>query len=99
MLEDAEALQKKTRVALEASEGEEEDEDSAASALVNPKLLLKQLTLCRKDPERSMKFAFVDAKDKVPAMLALHPRMSARAVQQAPGGLRREDRRLWNGLD
>ena len=81
MLEDAEALQKKTRAALEASEeDEDEDEDSAATALVNPKLLHKQLTLCRKDPDRRMKFAFVDAKDKQPAMLAMHPRMSSRTL-------------------
>ena len=60
---------------------EDEDEDSVPSALVSPKLLLKQLTLCRKDPERTMKFAFVDAGSKnQPALLALHPRMSARAL-------------------
>lgn len=78
MLEEAEALQQKTQAALDADDGE--DEDSAASALVNPKLLLKQLNMCRQNPERRMRFAFVDAKDKQPAMLAMHPRVSARAL-------------------
>ena len=79
ILEEAEALQKKTQAALDAED--DEDEDSVPSALVNPKLLLKQLTLCRKDPERTMKFALVDAKGKdQPAMLAMHPRMGARAL-------------------
>lgn len=60
---------------------EEDDEESAPSALVNPRLLLKQLTQCRKDPERTMKFAFVDARGKdEPATLALHPRLSPRAL-------------------
>lgn len=60
---------------------DEEDEDSAPSALLNPKLLLKQLTACRKDPERRMQFAFVDADGKQqPALLAMHPRMSARSL-------------------
>jgi len=78
ILEEAEALQQKTQAALDADDGE--DEDSAASALVNPRLLLKQLTMCRQNPERRMRFAFVDAKDKQPAMLAMHPRVSARAL-------------------
>lgn len=80
ILAEAESMQKKAQAALDAEEDEDEDEDSAPSALVNPKLLLKQLNMCRHDPERRMKFAFVDAKDKQPSMLALHPRMSARAL-------------------
>lgn len=59
---------------------EDDDEESVPSALLNPKLLFKQLTQCRKDPQRTMKFAFVDAKDKQPALLAMHPRMSSRAL-------------------
>jgi hypothetical protein len=83
ILEEAEALQKKAQAAVDAAgeEDEEDDEESAPSALVNPKLLLKQLSMCRKDPERTMKFAFVDAKGKdQPAMLAMHPRLSARKL-------------------
>jgi hypothetical protein len=83
ILGEAEALQKKAPAAQEAAEAadDEEDEDSAPGALVNPKLLFKQLSMCRKDPERTMKFAFVDAKGKEqPAMLAMHPRMSGRAL-------------------
>ncbi len=68
----AEALREAGRKAQDALP-EEDDEDSVPSALINPKLLFKQLTLCRKDAERSMKFAFVDARDKQPAMLAMHP--------------------------
>jgi hypothetical protein len=78
ILEEAEALQKKTQAALDAED--EEDEDSKPNALIDPKLLFKQLNMCRKDPDRTMKFAFVDAKDKQPAMLAMHPRMGARAL-------------------
>ena len=93
ILEEAESLQKKTQAALEAGgEQEEDDEDSAPTALVDPKLLFKQLGLCRKDPERTMKFAFVDAKGKEqPAMLAMHPRTGARALfgkLQAAAGVR-----------
>lgn len=82
ILEEAESLQKKTQAALDAEDDkEEDDEDSAPSALVSPKLLFKQLSMCRKDPERTMKFAFVDAKGKEqPAMLAMHPRTGARAL-------------------
>jgi hypothetical protein len=82
ILEEAETLQKQSQAALEAGqdEGDEEDEDSQASALINPKLLNKQLTRCRNDPGQTMKFAFVDAKDKQPAMLAMHPRMSAKSL-------------------
>lgn len=75
ILSEAESMQKKMQAAAD-----EEDEDSAPSALVDPKLLLKQLTMCRRDPDRHMSFAFVDAKDKQPAMLALHPRMGTRAL-------------------
>jgi hypothetical protein len=79
VLEEVESQQKKLQAALDA-ESEDDDEDSKPNALLNPKLLLKQLNLCRKDPERTMKFAFVDAKDKQPAVMALHPRMGARAL-------------------
>ena len=79
MLQGAEALQKKTLAALDGDG--DEDEDSAPDALVNPKLLLRQLNMCRKDPERKMNFAFVDGKgNDQPPMLALHPRKGARAL-------------------
>ena len=78
LLEDAEALQKKTQAAIDAED--DEDEESAPNALLDSKVLFKQLTMCRRDPERTMKFAFVDAKDKAPAVLVLHPRMGARSL-------------------
>lgn len=79
LLQAAGALQKKTLAALDGDG--DEDEDSAPDALVNPKQLLRQLNMCRKDPERRMNFAFVDGKgnDQAP-MLALHPRKGARAL-------------------
>lgn len=68
---------------------EEEDEESAPKALVDPKVLVKQLKLCKNDPERRMKFAFIDAKDKQPAIFAMHPRTSGKklfsALQAATG--------------
>ncbi|WP_077036759.1 hypothetical protein [Pelomonas sp. KK5] len=89
MLDEAETLQKKTEAALDEAEPEEADEDSAAAALANPKLLLKQLNMCRQDPERTVSFAYVEAKDKQPAMLAMHPRMSVKMLfaklQEASG--------------
>jgi hypothetical protein len=78
LLGEAEALQKKTQAAMAAED--DEDEESAPNALLDSKVLFKQLTLCRRDPERTMKFAFVDAKDKAAAVLVLHPRMGARSL-------------------
>lgn len=75
----AQALQEDFEKAQDALP-EDDDEESVPSALLNPKLLFKQLTQCRKDPQRTMKFAFVDSKDKQPALLAMHPRMSGRAL-------------------
>jgi len=78
LLEDAEVLQKKTQAAIDAED--DDDEESAPNALLDAKVLFKQLTMCRRDPERTMKFAFVDAKDKAAAVLVLHPRMGARSL-------------------
>jgi len=79
LLQAAGALQKKTLAALDGDG--DEDEDSAPDALLNPKQLLRQLNMCRKDPERRMNFAFVDGKgNDQPPMLALHPRKGARAL-------------------
>ena len=75
-----------------ASDGlpdDEEDEESAPKALVDPKILAKQLKLCKNDPDRVMKFAFIDAKGEQPAIFAMHPRTSAKkmfsALQAATG--------------
>lgn len=82
LLDEAEKQCRQVRAALDAAENEEEvdDDDSAAGALVDPKQLFKQLSLCRKVPMRPMKFAFVDGKSKEPGLLALHPRVSGRAL-------------------
>lgn len=59
---------------------EADDEDSKGDALLDPKRLLQQLTLCRKDPERTVQFAFVDARDKSPAVLAMNPKVAGRKL-------------------
>ena len=59
---------------------DEEDEESAPKALVDPKILAKQLKLCKSDPDRVMRFAFIDAKGDQAAIFAMHPRMSAKKM-------------------
>jgi len=85
ILEEAEKLQKKTRDALDAEndkdDEDEEDEDSAPNLLADPKLLLKQLTMCKRDPDRTMNFAYIDGKGKEqPPVLAMHPKLSAKKL-------------------
>jgi len=50
----------------------EDDEDEDGSALVDPKKLLKMLTICKADPERRMQFGFVEGKDESPDSFVLH---------------------------
>lgn len=57
-----------------------EEDDEPASVLLDPKRLLAQLTLCKRDPERTVQFGFVDAKDKQDAVLAMSPKMSGRKL-------------------
>lgn len=58
----------------------DEDGDDDEPAWLDPKKLLAQLTLCRRDPERRVQFAYVDAKDRQPALLAMSPRLSGRKL-------------------
>ena len=58
----------------------EEEEDEPNDVLLDPKKLLGQLNLCKRDPERTVRFGFVDGKDKQPAALALSPKMTARKI-------------------
>lgn len=66
------------------------DDDDAGSALLDPKRLLMQLTLCKRDPERRVPFGYVDGHDKQPGVLALHPKIVARklmsTLQDETGG-------------
>ncbi|MBL8363470.1 MAG: hypothetical protein JNN18_23495 [Rubrivivax sp.] len=56
------------------------DDDDAGSALLDPRRLLMQLTLCKRDPERRVQFGCVDGHDKQPGVLALHPKIGARKL-------------------
>lgn len=56
------------------------DDDDAGSALHDPKRLLMQLTLCKRDPERRVHFGYVDGHDRQPGALALHPKIGARTL-------------------
>jgi hypothetical protein len=75
-----------------ASKGKSEDaeeDDEPASALLDPKKLLAQLMLCKRDPDRTVNFGFVDGKDKQDAVLALSPKVGGKrlfaSLQQATG--------------
>ena len=56
------------------------DEEESGGALVDPKRLLQQLTMCRKDPARTVQFAYVDGKDKAPGVLTLSPKAAGRKL-------------------
>jgi hypothetical protein len=75
-----EALKAALDKASDALPDDEDDEESAPKALVDPKILAKQLKLCKNDPDRVMKFAFIDAKGEQPAIFAMHPRTSAKKM-------------------
>jgi hypothetical protein len=88
LLEQAEQLHKKTQAALAEAEKkdkgkDEEEDDEPGNVLLEPKRLLAMLQRCKRDPELSMHFGFVDAQDKKPAAFALHPRMSGRKLFEA----------------
>ena len=91
ILEEAETLQKKTQAALDAEGDAEEEDDEPANVLLEPKRLLAMLTRCKRDPDLSMRFAFIDAKDKQGAVFAMHPKMSGKklfAALQAETGVK-----------
>ena len=91
ILEEAETLQKKTQAALGAEGDADEEEDEPANVLLEPKRLLAMLTRCKRDPDLSMRFAFIDAKDKQGAVFAMHPKMSGKklfAALQAETGVK-----------
>ncbi|MCW7539688.1 hypothetical protein OOT46_17765 [Aquabacterium sp. A7-Y] len=67
---------------VEAKTGvQPEDEDEPASALLDAGKLLRQLTLCKRDPERRVQFGFVDAADKnTLPVLALSPKLAGQKL-------------------
>ena len=83
-LADLEVGAKKRVAALEKAAASaappEAEEDEAGAALVDSKRLLQQLTMCRKDPDRSVQFAYVDGKDKAPGELTLSPKTAGRKL-------------------
>lgn len=83
------ALKKQRKAAELAAEAADKAEEPA-SALLDPKKLLDQLNQCKRKPDRSVQFAYVDGKEKAPAVLALHPTMSGRTLmaklQEETGG-------------
>lgn len=62
----------------DADSGDEEDEKP--NALMDPKKLLAQLNLCKKDGDRSVQFAYVDGKDKQPPVLAMSPKLAGKKM-------------------
>lgn len=68
----------KARKNAKGDEAEGED-DEPASALIDPKRLLKQLQLCKNDPQRLVNFAYLDDGKQDP-VLVLHPRMAGRGL-------------------
>ena len=69
----------------------EDADDEPDDVLLDPKKLLAQLNLCKRDPGRKVQFAYVDGKDKQPALMAMSPKMSGRklfARLQEAGGVK-----------
>lgn len=55
-------------------------DDAPDSALLDPKKLLAQLQQCLRNPEYRAQFGFVDAKEKQPPALAMHPKTAGRSL-------------------
>lgn len=71
-----------TQLADKARSGlaSDDEDDEAGPAWMEPKRLQQQLTLCRKDPERTVQFAFVDKTDQTPGVLVLSPKQTGRSI-------------------
>lgn len=84
------ALKKQRKAAELAAEAAAKVAEEPASALLDPKKLLDQLNQCKRKPDRSVQFGYVDGKEKAPAVLAMHPTMSGRTLmaklQESTGG-------------
>lgn len=71
-------LADKARGSLPSGDADEDDEDGPA--WMEPKRLLQQLNLCKKDNQRNVQFAFVDKSDKAPGVLVLSPKQAGRSI-------------------
>ena len=83
LLEVAERLHKETTKAeAQLKEGEDDEKDEEpGSILLDPDRLFKALTSCRRNPDTTMDFGFVDARGKgQPAVLALHRKMDGKKI-------------------
>ncbi len=86
-----EALEAKAKAKAKEEEADEGEDDEPDSALLDTKKLLAALNLCKRDPDKVMQFGFTDARDKVPAALALSPKVNGRklfAKLQAATGIK-----------
>lgn len=82
-LADLELSAKKRALVLEKSAAQAQapgDEDDSGSALTDPKRLLQQLTLLRRDPDRTAQFAYVDGVGKAPGVLTVSPKVAGRKL-------------------
>lgn len=75
-------LREMTQLADKARSGLSDDgeDDEAGPAWMEPKRLQQQLNLCKKDPERTVQFAFVDKTDKTLGVLVLSPKQTGRSM-------------------
>lgn len=75
----AQAAHALKKAAANQKDSDAEGDDEPASALLEPKRLLKQLNLCKADPKRLLNFAYLD-DGKADPLLAVHPRITGRPL-------------------
>lgn len=78
--EKTQAKEEKSAAKAASADGADDEDDEKGHALLDPKRLLAQLTLCRKNPGRVVQYGYVDGKDKGPAALALSPKVAGRKL-------------------
>lgn len=71
---------KALQAARKAATASAEPADDEGAAWLEPKSLLRQLNLCRADPERNVHFAYVDGQDKAPGVMVMSPKLAAPAL-------------------
>lgn len=80
----------KAATALKAAASGGDDDEESGSQLLDPKRLLSQLTLCKRNAERRVQFGFVN-DNKAPPVLCLAPKTAGRrlfALLQAETGIK-----------
>lgn len=76
----AAVLEKEAKQASSAAVAASDDEDEGGGALTDPKRLLQQLNLLRKDPDRTAQFAYVDGTGKAPGVLSVSAKATGRKL-------------------